>query len=195
MYNFWLCFVPLFVAMDAIGLLPIFMNLTEGLDRASVRRVIWHSMITAAVVTAVFLVAGKVTLEMIGVTLADFMIAGGALLFVISLSDLLTVEKQVRRVDPESMGAVPLGVPLMVGPAVLTTTIILVGEHGYMPTLLAIVVNILIAGAAFSFSEYITRLIGKTGTRTLSKLTALILAVIAVMMVRKGITGLIHGLF
>ncbi len=191
MEKFWFCFVPLFVAMDALGLLPIFMGLTEGLSSVDIRRVILHSIITAAAATFLFVAVGKAVLGLVGVTVPDFMIAGGMLLFVISLSDLLSGEKEVRRIDPESLGAVPLGVPLMVGPAVLTTTIILLDQYGTLPVLAAIIANIVIAGAVFSMAEPITRLIGRTGTRTISKLTALILAAIAVMMMRRGLTELI----
>ncbi len=187
MIKFWLCFVPLFVAVDALGLLPIFMGLTAGLEQSKVNRIIWQSIITATLVALIFLGIGKVILSLLSITVADFMIAGGSLLFVISLNDLLAVEKPPQSVDPESLGAVPLGVPLIVGPAVLTTTILLINEHGIIPTVSATVINIFIAGVIFRLSEPINKILGKSGTRAISKLSSLILAAIAVMMVRKGI--------
>ena len=187
MVNFWLCFIPLFVAVDPIGILPMFMALTEGLDSSKVRRSIIQSVITATIVVLLFLTIGKMILNHIGVTMADFMIAGGILLFILSLSDLLSVEKKQRLVDSESLGAVPLGVPLIAGPAVLTTTIILLNEYGIMATVSATIVNIIIAGLVFWLSESITRILGNAGTKTVSKIASLFLAAIAVMMVRKGI--------
>jgi multiple antibiotic resistance protein len=182
-----MCFVPLFVAVDAIGILPMFMNLTEGLEQARIRRVIIQSVITATVVALVFLAIGKFILMFLGITVADFMIAGGVLLFIISLSDMLTVEKRQRSVEVESLGAVPLGVPLIVGPAVLTTTILLINQYGFAPTISATIVNIGVAGVVFWFSSWINRLLGKSGAKIISKLASLLLAAIAVMMVRKGI--------
>jgi multiple antibiotic resistance protein len=191
MNNFWLCFVPLFVAVDALGLLPIFMGLTQELPRARIRRIIFESVITAMIVALAFLFIGKGILTLLGITVADFMIAGGALLFVLSLSDLIAAEKRRLQADQEEVGAVPLGVPLMVGPGVLTTTILLINQYGMIPTVSATIVNIVIAGMVFWMSGSINRILGRAGTRTISKLSSLILAAIGVMMVRKGIMLLI----
>jgi len=129
MKDFWLCFVPLFVAVDAVGVLPMYLGLTVGLDPSKHRRVLYQSVVTAAAVALAFLVAGKALLSLLGITVADFMIAGGIVLFVISVTDLFTTEKTQRRVDVDSLGAVPLGVPLITGPAVLTTTILLLDQY------------------------------------------------------------------
>lgn len=187
MKSFWLCFLPLFVAVDAIGVLPMFLGFTEDMDKDRVRKVVYQSVITAMAVALVFLVAGKAILDLLGITVADFMIAGGILLFIISMSDLLSSEKKRRRVDTESIGAVPIGVPLITGPAVLTTLIILLNEHGLVLTALALILNDTIAGTIFYFSRHINRLLGNTGAKTLSKIANLLLAAIAVMIVRKGI--------
>ena len=191
MNNFWLCFVPLFVAVDALGLLPVFMGLTQELPRARIRRIIGESVITAMIVALTFLFIGKGILTLLGITVADFMIAGGALLFVLSLSDLIAAEKRRIQMDQEEVGAVPLGVPLMVGPGVLTTTILLINQYGMIPTVLATIVNIVIAGMVFWMAGSINGILGRAGTRTISKLSSLIIAAIGVMMVRKGIMLLI----
>jgi len=191
--SFWLCFVPLFVAVDAVGVLPIFLTLTEELNPLKVKRVIYQSMATAAAVALSFLAVGTGVLKLLGITVADFMVAGGVLLFVISMSDLITTDKARRQVDPDSLGAVPLGVPLIAGPAVFTTSILLVNEHGVVPAALALLTNIAIAGAVFLAAGSINRLLGKAGAKTVSKIAALLLAAIAVMIVRKGITALLQG--
>lgn len=191
MNNFWLCFVPLFVAVDALGILPLFMGLTQGLTRSRTRRIIFESVITAMMVAMVFLFIGKGILMLLGITVADFMIAGGTLLFVISLSDLISTEKRRLQMEQEEVGAVPLGVPLIVGPGVLTTTILLINQYGLIPTVSATIVNIMIAGVVFWMAGSINRVLGTSGTKTISKLASLILAAIGVMMVRKGIMLLI----
>lgn len=193
MNNFWLCFVPLFVAVDALGILPLFMGLTHGLTRSRIRRIIFESVITAMMVALVFLFIGKGILLLLGITVADFMIAGGTLLFVISLSDLISTEKRRLQMEQEEVGAVPLGVPLIVGPGVLTTTILLINQYGLIPTVSATIVNIIIAGIVFWMAGSINRVLGTSGIRTISKLASLILAAIGVMMVRKGIMLLISG--
>lgn len=190
MAEFWLCFVPLFVAVDALGVLPIFIGLTEGLERPRVRKIIWQSVITATVVALAFIALGKAVFSLLGITIADFMIAGGALLFVIALREHLLFERQMRMGDlecPECLGAVPIGVPLIVGPAVLTTSILLADQYGYLPSISAVILNIVIAGIVFLLSDPINKVLGSSGTRAISKLAGLILAAIGVMMVRRGI--------
>jgi multiple antibiotic resistance protein len=193
MNRFWFCFLPIFMAVNVIGVLPMFMTFTEGLDRPKINRIIVQSVVTATIVAVIFLAVGKVILDLLGITVSDFMIAGGTLLFIISLDDLMSMERRWSQIDPESLGAVPLGVPLIVGPAVLTTILILVQEYGPLATVAALIVNILIAGFTFWLYAPIIRLLGKSGARTVSKLAALLLAAIAVMMVRKGVMLLLAG--
>ena len=187
MKAFWLCFVPLFVAVDAIGVLPMFMGFTHGMEADKIKRIIYQSVITATMVALAFLAVGTVILRLLGITVADFMVAGGILLFVISMSDLLTTEKAQRKIDADSLGAVPLGVPLITGPAVLTTSILLMNEHGIVTTAAAIIINILIAGTVFLLSKPISRFLGDSGSKTVSKIASLLLAAIAVMIVRRGV--------
>lgn len=189
--TFWLCFVPLFIAVDAIGVLPIYISLTEGIDDKKRRTIVVMSVITAMIVGLLFLFIGEVVLRLLGITVADFMIAGGIVLFLISVSDLVTVEKPLRTAQVESMGPVPIGVPLIVGPAVLTTIMLLVREYGFLPTSMAVLTNILIAGIVFLLSGYIIKIIGNSGSKIFSKIASLFLAAIAVMMVRKGIFAFI----
>ena len=188
MAEFWLCFVPLFIAVDAIGVLPMYMALTEGCEPARLRQVEIGSFFTALAVATVFIAGGKMILNFVGIEIADFMVAGGILLFILALSDLLSFDKKQRRVDSEHLGAVPIGVPLIVGPAVLATALLLVDQYGMVVTLAATVVNIAIAVAVFRSSHLVYRLLGSTGSKVISKLASLLLAAIAVMMVRKGLT-------
>jgi multiple antibiotic resistance protein len=191
MKNFLLAFIPLFVAVDAVGVLPMFLGLTEEVQRLRRKRVITQSVITAATVVIIFILIGTPLLRLLGISVSDFMIAGGGLLFVISLSDLLSVEKSQRKIDLETVGAVPIGVPLLTGPAVLTTCILLVHQYGVLATLFAAIANVLIAGFVFWFATPISRILGSAGTKIVSKIASLLLASIAVMMVRKGIVVLV----
>ena len=191
MKSFWLCFVPLFIAVDAIGVLPMFINFTQDIEHRKIRMVVYQSVITAIIVALIFLFAGKAILDLLGITVADFMIAGGILLFIVSMSDMLTTDKVQRKIDPESLGAVPLGVPLITGPAVLTTSILLLNEYGFIPTAVSIVLNVLIAGIVFFFATHILKFLGRTGAKILSKIASLLLAAIGIMIIRKGIVAMI----
>jgi multiple antibiotic resistance protein len=144
-------------------------------------------MITALLVAVLFIFLGEMVLRLMGISIGDFMIAGGIILILLAIRDLLSQEKMTLQTNIESLGPVPLGVPLIVGPAVLTTTMLLVRQHGFLMTTLAAVVNIILAGIAFSISGKIIRLIGASGTQLASKIANLLLAAIAVMLVRKGI--------
>ena len=194
MKNFWLSFLPLFVAVDAIGVLPMFLGLTADIGNGPKRRIILQSVFTASGTAIVFVLAGGWFMRQLGVSVCDFMIAGGLLLFVLSISDLLSVEKVQRKVDLDTVGAVPIGVPLITGPAVLTTTILLVDQHGILPTLWAVIANVIVAGAVFWFAIPICTSLGSAGTKILSKIASLILAAIGIMMIRKGLVQLISGI-
>jgi multiple antibiotic resistance protein len=96
------------------------------------------------------------------------------------------------RIPNKELGVVPLGTPLIVGPAVLTTSLIVIDEYGLYATLVSVLVNIILAGVIFSFSEILIKFLGETGSKALSKITSLLLAAIAIMMIRKGITQIFN---
>lgn len=193
MKNFFLCFVPFFVALDAFGVLPIFLGLTDGLGSKHRQKIIIQSLLTVTIVAVAFLLGGSLLLELVGVSVSDFMVAGGILLFAISLSDLLTGEKRQRAIDAETIGAVPIGIPLLAGPAVLTTSILLANEYGVTPTILALLTNIIIVGVVFFMASPIERILGQVGSKTVSKVASLFLASIAVMLIRRGIIEIIKA--
>ncbi|MBA4387184.1 MAG: hypothetical protein C0404_04325 [Verrucomicrobia bacterium] len=187
MKEFWLCFVPLFVAVDAVGTLPLVIGITGNMPKDRVRLVIGQSVLTAAAVALLFFVLGKAIFRFLGVGVEDFMIAGGVLLFVLSIVDLMTAGTKTRHFDIQTVGAVPIGVPLITGPAVLTTGMLLLGQYGVGVTALAAFINILLAGGVYLFAVPITRFLGSAGTKTASKISSLLLAAIGVMMVRNGV--------
>ncbi|MCK4417590.1 MAG: MarC family protein [Candidatus Latescibacteria bacterium] len=188
--HLFLAFIPIFVAMDAVGVLPIFISFTEGSPPQQVRQMIWQSIGTASLVSVAFIFLGQGIFSVLGITVADFQVAGGLLLLVISITDIITSEKE-RRMPLPSAGAVPLGVPLIVGPAVLTTLLILIPIYGVAIALVALGLNLLLAALFFFNAHRLTHLIGPTGTKAISKVVSLFLAGIAVMMIRRGIVHII----
>lgn len=190
MREFLLCFIPILVAMDAIGILPMFMGFTENLKKREKYKIITQSIITAFLIGILFLFLGQWIFKILGVAVADFKIAGGLVLLTISLRDLLQYEK-AHRLSKETMGAVPIGTPLITGPAVLTTIIILLDTHGTYLTITAFLANLAIVWVTFLFADAISRFLGKAGSKAISKIAHLLLAAIAVMMMRKGIVDTI----
>jgi len=191
MRDFLMVFVPLFVAVDAIGILPIFMSLTEGVPQLDRKSIVRQSFVTALLVAVAFIFLGKSIFHLLGITISDFMVAGGILLFIIATLDLTTGTKFARRV--ETLGAVPLGIPLIVGPAVLTTSLMLVDVHGLAATLAAVLLNLLLAIGVLLSADFWYRILGQTGSQAVSKVANLILAAIAVMMIRKGLLTVLGG--
>ncbi len=186
MSDILLAFIPIFVAVDPIGLLPIFVGLTQDIDVRYRRKIIFLSLITATCLAVGFILLGKVIFEILGITVGDFMIAGGAILFSLSIMDLVHPGK-IHQVPPEELGAVPIGTPLVVGPAVLTTSLMMLDSHGLIATLIAMLANIVLVGIIFFSSEGLIKILGLAGARVMSKVMSLLLAAIAVMMIRKGI--------
>jgi multiple antibiotic resistance protein len=178
--------------MDAIGILPMFIGFTEHLKKKEKQGIIIQSIITAFLIGIIFLFLGKWIFKILGVQVSDFKIAGGAVLLAISLRDILMFEKS-RKLPSETMGAMPIGTPLVVGPAVLTTIIILLDTYGPIMTVLSFVINLLITWIVFYYATAISSFLGKAGSKAVSKIAALLLAAIAVMMMRKGIIDTISS--
>ena len=183
--DFLLAFIPLFIAIDVVGILPIFMSLVDGIEKPQKTKIINQSVITALSVSIGFLAIGKFVFSVLGIEIYDFKMAGGLLLLVFAINDLLFSEKGKRTVT-QTMGVVPLGIPLVVGPAVLTSIIVTVDTYGYIPTITSLAVNLVIVWIVFLKSNFIYRLMGEGGSKAFAKVASLLLAAIAVMMVRRG---------
>jgi multiple antibiotic resistance protein len=186
MKDFLLSFIPIFVAMDAIGILPMYIGFTEHFRKRERQRVVTQSIVTAFVIGIVFLLLGKWIFKILGVLVSDFKIAGGLVLLVIALRDLLRHDTRAR-IPADTVGAVPIGTPLVTGPAVLTTMIMMLDSYGLPVTVLSFVVNLVITWAVFIYADRISRILGKAGSKAFSKIAHLLLVAIAVMMMRKGL--------
>jgi len=186
-----LTFIPLFVAVDAIGNIPLFISLVEGASKKQRHKIVIDSVTTATVVAILFMFVGKWVLRFIGITIEDFQIAGGTLLFVISVYLLLpgTSKSLVSNGHTKDVGVFPLGTPLITGPAVLTTTLMMLDSFGLAPTFVSLVINMLIMWITLAKADLIMKLMGSSGTRAFSKIMYILLAAIGVMMVRRGIAG------
>lgn len=188
---FLLSIIPLFVAIDAIGVLPLYISLTEGIEVHQRKRVVRQSVFTAFLITMSFAFVGRNIFNALGISVADFMIGGGILLLIFSISDILRItDKGIA--FTETVGVVPLGTPLLAGPATLTTTLLLIGSYGYTPVVFSLILNLFFAWFVFNRAEVIIKFIGINGTKAVAKISSLLMAAIAVKMIRVGIFKIIE---
>ncbi len=190
--TFLLSFIPLFVAIDVIGAVPLFISLTNDIEGPKRNRLITDSTLTALIVAVIFLFGGKMIFNYLGITENDFRVGGGILLLILSVVDLVFSSDKPKKPDT-TIGVVPLGIPLIIGPAALTTILIIVDQYGYIMAITAILVNLIIVWAIFRNSSLIMRLMGEGGSKAFAKVAALLMAAIAIMMIRVGMTGMIRG--
>jgi multiple antibiotic resistance protein len=190
--DFLSAFVPLFVAIDAIGIVAIYMGLTQDLSQEGKVRLLKEAILTAMGISIIFLLFGKAIFQLLGITSHDFRIAGGIVLFTFAIVDLLFSQAERRRKPTESVGVVPIGIPLIMGPAALTTILISVENVGLSITSVSLICNLAIVYLVFRNADYVVRVMGVAGSKAVAKVMSLFLAAIAIMMIRMGVMGIIE---
>ena len=184
--DFVFTFIPLFIVIDTLGNLPIVLAIGEGMTQGARHRMIHVAMITASVVGLIFLFFGKFILDAMNISVGALTIAGGIILFILSIRYLLS--GRIIEADREELVAiVPIGTPLVVGPATITTLLLLSIDYPLGIVLLSLAVNLLISWIVFLSGTHIVRFLGKGGLKAFSQVFNLLLAAIAVSMI-------IHGL-
>jgi len=184
-----LTFIPLFVAMDPVGNLPIFLALTQEIGPTRRRQTVNLATLTALGVGLGFVAIGKAIFLLLGIEVADFLMAGGIILLILAVRYLIT-GKMVEIQDlsaSQTVGVVPLGTPLVVGPAVLATLLLLIDQYFIAIVILSFILNLAIQWLLFRQANRIVDFLGDTGVSAISKITMLLLAAIAVKMIRQGI--------
>lgn len=189
--TFLLSFIPMFVAFDALGIIPMYLGLTDKINKEEKKILILQASLAALIICLAFLFIGNAIFNFLGITVNDFRIAGGLILLIISINDLLFYSSRVRDIKPSDVGIVPLGVPLIAGPGVLTTILISNNSYGFTYTITSLIVNILITFLALYYADFTTRVLGQAGSKAFAKVASLFLAAIAIMMIRVGLMEII----
>jgi len=185
-------FIPLFVATNIFMLLPIFISITKEMTKVKRKVVVRDSILTAIIVSFLFIALGELIFRILGITTDDFKIAGGIVLLVFAVRDL--VHSGEERIKPDlKVGVVPIGVPLIVGPAVLTNILLLVNLYGIVPTIISLILNLLIVWISLINAERIISVVGRGGIIGVAKVMALLLASIAIMMIRIGVVNIVQN--
>ncbi len=183
--KFLLAFIPLFVAIDPIGLVAIFAGLGTSASPENRKHQAMLGILTGLCVAIGFMFLGKIIFGALGITVKDFQVAGGLILLLHAVRELVGFGPSDRG-GADEFGVVPLGMPLIAGPALLTALLILIDSVGIIFTLIALLLNLGLVAIALCNAERFTRLMGKQGLRGVSKLIALLLAAIAISLIRRG---------
>jgi multiple antibiotic resistance protein len=194
LHTFVLTFVPLFIVIDAFGNLPCLITAGQDMERRQQRRMVHYAILTATVVGLVFLFFGQFILNVMNIEVPEFAIAGGIILLVLSIRYMITGH-MVMVVKEEMVAVVPIGTPLTVGPATITTLLLLAGpgEFPLYMVLVSFVLNMLVTWIIFLLSQRIASFMGHGGLTAVSRVFSLLLAAIAVSMIIRGLnlTGII----
>jgi multiple antibiotic resistance protein len=188
-----LSFIPLFIAMGAFDFVPFVISLTDGMEETQRRKMVREGTGAAGLILITFLFVGKAIFLILGVTVPDFMMAGGLLLLILSIRSLLGDNEDPSALKSREISIVPLATPLIAGPAAMATTLILLNTYGAAVALVSIVLNCLCAWYMLEQAPIIKRLLGERGTRGISKVSYILLASIAVMMIRHGVLEVIKN--
>ncbi|HXW94690.1 MAG TPA: MarC family protein [Nitrososphaerales archaeon] len=187
-------FALLFAVTDAVGTVPIFLTLTSSFPDAR-RRILRHAIVISTAVLVVFSLFGWLIFDIFGITLDDFRIAGGIILFVVAIDQLMGGDVKSRGLQPSDIAAFPLATPLLAGPGAISTVVIISGPP-YSPflALIVIICNAVLAYAILTGSDGVRKILGANGTIALSRITALLIAALAVSFVISGISNIITAL-
>ena len=183
-------FVPLFVATSPLTVLPMFLGMTEGMDVASARHLARGAVVTGFVIAMTIVMLGGLLFSFLGITIDDLRVAGGLILLMLSVYDLVFSREQRKLGEVGSdAGVVPLGIPLIVGPATMTTCLVLADLHGKAFVAVALTVVLGLIALLLHHAHRIKSVLHPAVTKAFGKVMSLFLAAIAVAMLRSGIAA------
>jgi multiple antibiotic resistance protein len=189
--------LPLFVAINIPGILPLYIGMSESLEPRARRVLLIRAMTVAVAVALMMLFAGEIIFRTLGISVNDLRVGGGLILLVLAITDLVFGDLKSRRLGNgtdegvDELAIVPLGIPLIIGPAAITTILVSQGEYGYIVTLAAVVVNMALVYLVFTAGPQLIAKAGRSFSKALAKIASLFLAAIAVAMIRTGIVGML----
>ena len=183
---FAVTFIPLFVVVDPVGNLPFIMGLSDVDDSVQNRRTVDLAVITATVIGLIFLFLGKLILSLMGITVGSFTIAGGIILVILSVR-YMTTGHMIEMIKGETVAIVPIGTPLIVGPATITTLLLLTSQYPDWIVLISFGLNMFVTWVIFLAADRISHFLSAEGIRAIARVLALLLAAIGVNMVIRGL--------
>lgn len=190
-------FVTLFVIMDPVGTVPIFLSLTSGRSAATARRAAWQAVAVSFFVITIFAFFGQQILEYLHISLPALQCAGGLLLLLVALELLTGNEQEPTAAAGTNVALVPLGTPLLAGPGAIVATMLFVEQVDSFPTFSAVALGVILVHAslwaAMRYSLPILRLIRESGVLLVTRIAGLLLSAIAVQLVADAVRAFIAG--
>lgn len=193
-------FVTLFVVMDPIGLVPLFLALTQGMSAKARLAIGMRACIIAAGMLLVFGVAGEAILSAVGISMPAFRIAGGILLFLTALDMLFerrTQRRENKKSEPEHDPSVfPLATPLIAGPGTIASMILLTGQMGGDWSATGVVIGLMLVLVVITYLFFMVatpleKVLGRTGTLVVTRLLGMLLAALSVQFVIDGVRQIV----
>jgi multiple antibiotic resistance protein len=184
----------LFIIVDPFGNVPIFMGLTEKFSNAQRSKVFNTAISVGVVLLLVFAFTGHEIFLIFGISVESFEVAGGLLLLITSMRILFSGSLYESTEPMESLGAVPIAMPLLVGPGAITTTILNLKLYGTLVTIVSVLVVLFLTWVILRYVNSIYRVLGKTGSVVIARVMSLLLAAIAVQFILVGITQFLTNL-
>ncbi|MCJ7763512.1 MarC family protein [Candidatus Bathyarchaeota archaeon] len=180
--------LALFIIVDPFGNIPLFMNLTEKMPKEQRRKVFNTATLVGFVLLLAFAFAGQEIFSVFGVSIFSFEVAGGILLLIIAIKILISGSLLEMSESHESIGAVPIAMPLLVGPGAITTTIFNLQTYGIVVTALSVFAVLTLTWLILRYVSSVYRFLGKTGALVIARVMALFIAAIAIQYVLFGVT-------
>jgi multiple antibiotic resistance protein len=179
--------ITIFIIVDPLGNIPIFISLTKGMAKEDRQKAFRTAIFTGFILLISFALVGQQIFMLFGISLYSFMIAGGILLLIISIRILVRGEWEEDSTTPESIGVVPIGFPLLVGPGAITTTILNLQASGVIVTTIAVLIVFVVVQIILRLIDPIYRFLGSSGSLVISRLMALLIAAIAIQYILDGV--------
>ncbi len=183
--------IVLFIIVDPLGDIPIFVGLTEKMTESQKRKVFNTACLVGFVLLLVFAFTGQEIFTIFGIQVYSFEIAGGILLLIIAIRILIAGSMHESAESPETIGAVPIAIPLMVGPGAITTTIFNLQAYDVFVTALSVLIVMVLAWIILRFMNNVYNFLGKTGSLVIARVMALLIAAIAIQYILDGISTFI----
>ena len=184
--------IQLLAVVEPFGIIPILINLTKEMEKETSKALSKTAAVTSALLLMVFGIAGTQILSTFGITVSSFMVAGGALLFIVSLEIMRHGELRNIKNEINNTGVVPIAFPLIAGPGAITSVMISHQNDGPIVTLISIIIVISITYLVLRLIKPIYRVLGNRGSEVISRIFAVILAAIAIQYIVEGLRKYYH---
>jgi multiple antibiotic resistance protein len=188
--EFFQAFLAIFVIMDVIGVIPIYWSLSRKLKKKERAYSIDKAITIASIILFLFLFLGDHILSFFRISIHSFKVAGGIILAIVGIQRVLGIRFKEEKVQKYEFAIVPLSTPLITGPGVITTVMILTAKFGIMIALLASLLNLTIAWLSLRFSDKLYKVFGRQGADVMSRIMGLILVAISVELIKFGWNGI-----